>query len=276
MPRPFAQVDVFGDGPVAATRSRSCSTARARRRRRCSGSRDWTNLSETTFVLPPPSPAPTTACGSSRRSRSCRSPGTRRSAPATPGSSTAARRARRAWSCRSAAPAWSGSAGHRGRLAFAGAAAVRSGPVDGRAARADRGDRSRIDARRDRRQPVGRQRAGLGRGAAGERRRGARRSARRLVDLDSASSGRTRRRRGAFEVRAFFPSDGATVEDPVTGSLNASLADWLLGRAGAGALRRRAGHRARPPGPRARHAGRDGAIWIGGGTRTTISGSLSL
>ena len=33
----------------------------------------------------------------------------------------------------------------------------------------------------------------------------------------------------AFEVRAFFPKDGLTVEDPVTGSLNASLAQWLLG-----------------------------------------------
>jgi predicted PhzF superfamily epimerase YddE/YHI9 len=32
----------------------------------------------------------------------------------------------------------------------------------------------------------------------------------------------------AFEVRAFFPKDGTTVEDPVTGSLNASLAEWLL------------------------------------------------
>lgn len=32
----------------------------------------------------------------------------------------------------------------------------------------------------------------------------------------------------AVEVRAFFPKDGATVEDPVTGSLNASLAPWLL------------------------------------------------
>src|SRR5882724_5330231 len=32
----------------------------------------------------------------------------------------------------------------------------------------------------------------------------------------------------AFEVRAFFPKQGAIVEDPVTGSLNASLAEWLL------------------------------------------------
>jgi len=32
----------------------------------------------------------------------------------------------------------------------------------------------------------------------------------------------------AFEVRAFFPKNGSTAEDPVTGSLNAALAQWLL------------------------------------------------
>ena len=39
----------------------------------------------------------------------------------------------------------------------------------------------------------------------------------------------------AFEVRAFFPKNGVTVEDPVTGSFNASLAEWLIasGRASA-------------------------------------------
>src|SRR5580698_2512286 len=32
----------------------------------------------------------------------------------------------------------------------------------------------------------------------------------------------------AIEVRAFFPSAAGTTEDPVTGSLNAALAQWLL------------------------------------------------
>ena len=32
-----------------------------------------------------------------------------------------------------------------------------------------------------------------------------------------------------FEVRAFFPGPTAMAEDPVTGSLNASLAQWLMG-----------------------------------------------
>src|SRR4051812_42596177 len=30
-----------------------------------------------------------------------------------------------------------------------------------------------------------------------------------------------------WELRAFFPKDGSTAEDPVTGSLNASVAQWL-------------------------------------------------
>jgi PhzF family phenazine biosynthesis protein len=81
----------------------------------------------------------------------------------------------------------------------------------------------------------------------------------------------------AFEVRAFFPKDGATVEDPVTGSLNASLAQWLLGtgRASApyvasqGTALGRAGRV---------HVSRDadGAIWVGGGTITCVSGHVEL
>src|SRR5206468_3106966 len=33
----------------------------------------------------------------------------------------------------------------------------------------------------------------------------------------------------ALEVRAMWPQHGASIEDPVTGSLNASVAQWLLG-----------------------------------------------
>jgi PhzF family phenazine biosynthesis protein len=81
----------------------------------------------------------------------------------------------------------------------------------------------------------------------------------------------------AFEVRAFFPKEGTTVEDPVTGSLNASLADWLL-RTG----------RARSPyvasqGTALGRSGRvhistdaNGAIWVGGGTIACITGKVDL
>ena len=81
----------------------------------------------------------------------------------------------------------------------------------------------------------------------------------------------------AFEVRAFFPKDGATAEDPVTGSLNASLAGWLLdsGRATApyvasqGTALGREGrvHVSRDP---------DGTIWVGGGTVTCVTGEVEL
>jgi PhzF family phenazine biosynthesis protein len=81
----------------------------------------------------------------------------------------------------------------------------------------------------------------------------------------------------AFEVRAFFPKDGTCVEDPVTGSLNASLAPWLLrtGRAQApyvvsqGTALGRAGRV---------HISRDadGAIWVAGATVTRVSGQVDL
>jgi PhzF family phenazine biosynthesis protein len=81
----------------------------------------------------------------------------------------------------------------------------------------------------------------------------------------------------AFEVRAFTPLIGGTGEDPVTGSLNASLAMWLLssGKATAPytvsqgtALGRRGRVHVT--------AGEDGSIWIGGGTLTLISGTVRL
>jgi PhzF family phenazine biosynthesis protein len=81
----------------------------------------------------------------------------------------------------------------------------------------------------------------------------------------------------AFELRAFFPKDGATTEDPVTGSLNASVAQWLLasGRAQApyvatqGTALGRAGRV---------HVttGSDGGVWVGGGTVTCMRGSIEV
>ena len=81
----------------------------------------------------------------------------------------------------------------------------------------------------------------------------------------------------AIEVRAFFPSGAGTTEDPVTGSLNAALAQWLLdsGKAtapytaaqGTALGRRGRVHVTADP---------DGTVWIGGGTRTLISGSVLL
>ena len=100
----------------------------------------------------------------------------------------------------------------------------------------------------------------------------------RFADLDLGVVGPHRPGgEAAFEVRAFFPKDGAMVEDPVTGSLNASLAEWLLrtGRATSpyvasqGAALGRSGRV---------HISRDddGTIWVAGGTVTCISGTVDL
>jgi PhzF family phenazine biosynthesis protein len=78
-----------------------------------------------------------------------------------------------------------------------------------------------------------------------------------------------------FEVRAFVPGLGVP-EDPVTGSLNAGLAQWLIGEglaperytAAQGAALGRAGRV---------HVQRDGAdIWIGGAVTPVVSGLVSL
>lgn len=81
----------------------------------------------------------------------------------------------------------------------------------------------------------------------------------------------------AIELRAFFPINGVTAEDPVTGSLNASVAQWLIGSG-----------RLIPPyvatqGSAIGRDGRihisqdeDGTIWVGGRTETVITGSIEL
>ncbi|MGH3273566.1 MAG: PhzF family phenazine biosynthesis protein [Streptosporangiaceae bacterium] len=82
----------------------------------------------------------------------------------------------------------------------------------------------------------------------------------------------------AIEVRAFFPkNDGAPAEDPVTGSLNASLAQWLLasGRLTAPYVASQGtvlGRRGRV------HVSRDadGQVWVGGGTLTCVTGTAEL
>jgi len=78
----------------------------------------------------------------------------------------------------------------------------------------------------------------------------------------------------AIELRAFFPINGVAAEDPVTGSLNASVAQWLLG----------SGRLAAPyiatQGSAIGRAGRvhvdrdeDGTIWVGGRCETVVTGT---
>jgi PhzF family phenazine biosynthesis protein len=91
------------------------------------------------------------------------------------------------------------------------------------------------------------------------------------VVAPQAASGDTQ-----FEVRAFFTGNHGIAEDPVTGSLNAALAQWLIGAgiappsyvAAQGTALGRAGRV---------HVQRDGAdIWIGGHSVTVIEGEVAL
>jgi PhzF family phenazine biosynthesis protein len=81
----------------------------------------------------------------------------------------------------------------------------------------------------------------------------------------------------AFEVRTFLPNRGATAEDPVTGSLNASLAQWLLasGRATAPYLASQGTVLGRSGRVRISQD-EDGTVWVGGDAVTCVSGTVLL
>jgi PhzF family phenazine biosynthesis protein len=83
----------------------------------------------------------------------------------------------------------------------------------------------------------------------------------------------------AVEVRAFVGGPGGTVEDPVTGSLNAALAPWLA-RTGRVRLPYTAGQ-----GTALGRTGRvglaldscgDGTLWVGGSSVTCVDGHVDL
>ncbi len=79
-----------------------------------------------------------------------------------------------------------------------------------------------------------------------------------------------------FEVRAFFPGNSGLTEDPVTGSLNAALAQWLIGSgrapdsylAAQGTVLGRAGRV---------HITRDDTdVWVGGVCTTVLKGAAQI
>lgn len=78
-----------------------------------------------------------------------------------------------------------------------------------------------------------------------------------------------------FEVRAFCPGAGVP-EDPVTGSLNAGLAQWLIGsgQAPAAYIAAQGAALGREGRVHVRQIGAD--IWIGGATTSCITGTLTL
>jgi len=85
----------------------------------------------------------------------------------------------------------------------------------------------------------------------------------------------------AFEVRAFFTDQlGAIREDPVTGSLNASIAQWFFrtGRASGSyvaAQGRCVGRRGRVHLEHEPDDG-DGNVWVGGRTTTVVDGHVMI
>ena len=105
----------------------------------------------------------------------------------------------------------------------------------------------------------------------------ARAGARTEAGARARAGARTRTDDSDFEVRAFFPKYGALAEDPVTGSLNASLGQWLTA----------AGYATAPytasQGTALGRDGRvyidqdaDGTIWVGGDTVTCIHGTVDI
>ncbi len=98
-----------------------------------------------------------------------------------------------------------------------------------------------------------------------------------LVDMDIGVAGPyPEGSPAALEVRAFTPQISSS-EDPVTGSLNASLGQWLLaaGRVAAPYVASQGtalGRRGRV------HVSRDddGQVWVGGATVTCVSGTVEL
>ena len=79
----------------------------------------------------------------------------------------------------------------------------------------------------------------------------------------------------AFEVRAFVPSLGVP-EDPVTGSLNAGLAQWLIGsgRAPSGYVVAQGAALGRAGRVHVHQVGED--IWIGGDVAEVVRGVVTL
>ena len=79
-----------------------------------------------------------------------------------------------------------------------------------------------------------------------------------------------------FEVRAFFPGNNGMTEDPVTGSLNAGMAQWLIGAgiappnyiAAQGTALGRAG--------RVHVSSLGGDVWISGKSVTCVNGMVQL
>ncbi len=81
----------------------------------------------------------------------------------------------------------------------------------------------------------------------------------------------------AYEVRAFYSSNGVTIEDPVTGSLNASFAQWMIssGRFSA-PYRVCQGRAVGRNGVASVEVDENGDVWVGGNVAVCVSGEIDL
>jgi len=293
MSLPFRQVNVFSAAPTGGNPVAVVHGADGLGDDQMAAFARWTNLSETTFLLTPTDIG--RAGGADYRVRIW-TPGGELPFAGHPTLGTA-----HAWLEDGGAPAGQGvvqecgvglvrlrrdAVGDTHRLAFAAPPLIRSGPVDDvdlaqivrslglkmsdvvRSAWVDNGpgwvavqlrDADTVLALRPDLVALG----DLKLGVVGEYRSGEYRS------------GEYGRDEPAVEVRAFVPSIGVG-EDPVTGSLNAGLGQWLAGDvlpasyiASQGTALGRAGrvHVEKLP---------DGAVWVGGDTVTTIAGQADL
>ncbi|HTU28738.1 MAG TPA: PhzF family phenazine biosynthesis protein [Solirubrobacteraceae bacterium] len=274
-PRHFAQVDVFGDdaaygNPVAVViDGDGLDDAELQR------FANWTNLSETTFLLPPTKPGADYRVRIFTPSRELPFAGhpTLGSAHAWLEASGQVLRERVVQEC--GAGLIEVRRGAEGRLAFAGPPLTRSGALDDATLSAIVAS---LGISRD--EVVDHAWTDNGPGWATVLLA----SAERVLALAPSEPGESREigvvglhPDGTPEVRAFVIEDGGYWEDPVTGSLNAGVAEWLLGTG-----RLTAPYVARQGTALGRsgrvHVSRtdDGTVWVGGQTRTVLSGSLTL
>ncbi len=276
MARPFAQVDVFTTDPgtgnplAVVLDGTGLSTGEMRRFAR------WTNLSETAFVLPPDDPAadyrvriftpddelPFAGHPTLGTCHAWLEAGGR---PRDPG--------RIIQACGAGLVAIQRD---DDSLAFAAPPLLRSGPVD-------EADLSAIAAT-----------IGIGRSAIVDAQWGDNGPGWVIVLLESAEAVLAVRpgavavdlgivglyppgSSAALEVRALYPQNGFVVEDPVTGSLNASAAGWLI------ASGRLAAPYIATQGAAIGRAGRvsitqddAGTIWTGGRSVTVVAGTVDV
>lgn len=282
--RPFRQVNVFSSEPTAGNPVAVVHDADGLTDAQMAAFARWTNLSETTFLLPP---TPAGRDGGADYRVRIWTPGGELPFAGHPTLGTA-----HAWLEGGGVPAGDGVVQECGvglvtlrrdgdRLDFAAPPLARSGPVDD-------GDLVRV-ARSLRVEPADVVRAAwVDNGPGWVAVQLADAAAVLALDPDLVAMGDLKvgvvgehpaeaRASGgpAVEVRGFVPSLGVG-EDPVTGSLNAGLGQWLAGDvlpssyvAAQGTALGRAGrvHVEKLP---------DGAVWVGGDTVTTVVGEVRL